>query len=51
MAVLSEAMNPVFYINDTAFLYLEDLHKAGVGNEVAEKIYYLLGDSPYNVRR
>lgn len=49
--MLTEEMNLVFYTFDADFRSFEEGHKAGVGEEVAETVCFLLCDPHYKVRR
>lgn len=46
-----KAMAPMCSIDDEDCRDLAEEHGFGVGEEVSRKVYFVLGDPPYNLRR
>lgn len=50
MELLGEATNLLFYIYDGDVLYVEELHDASAGKELAQQVYFVPFHLPYKVR-
>lgn len=51
MEVLSNAMNSIYYMYDSDFRSIEEVHKADAREDLVVSLHFLLCDPLYNSRR